>query len=69
MIIGIDTMSSAAGKGMVVDMAAIRMPATPEVFSFGVQATFNIGEFIIGVGASIAPIPFQNRHHSKYSYR
>ncbi len=51
------------------NMAAIRMPATPEVFSFGVQATFTVGEFIIGVGASVAPIPFQNRHHSEFRYR
>lgn len=35
--------------------AAIRMPATPEVFSFGVQANFTVGEFIIGVGTSITP--------------
>lgn len=41
--------------------AAILMPATPEVFSFGVQASFTVGEFIIGVGTSIAPVPFQNR--------
>jgi hypothetical protein len=31
------------------------MPATPEVFSFGVQATFVVGEFIIEVGASVTP--------------
>ena len=36
------------------DMAAIRMPATPEVFSFGVQASFVAGEFIVGVGLSVA---------------
>lgn len=35
--------------------AAVRMPATPEVFSFGVQATFVVGEFIIEVGASVTP--------------
>ncbi len=51
------------------NMAAIRMPATPEVFSFGVQANFTVGEFIIGVGASVAPIPFQDRHHSEFRYR
>jgi hypothetical protein len=32
---------------------AIKMPATPEVSSFGVQASFVVGEFIIGVGTSI----------------
>ncbi len=51
------------------DMAAIRMPATPEVFSFGVQATFTVGEFIIGVGASVAPVSFENRHHSEFRYK
>lgn len=35
--------------------AAIRLPATPEVFSFGLQANFTVGEFIIGVGTSITP--------------
>ena len=35
--------------------AAVRMPATPEVFSFGVQATFVVGEFIIEVGTSVTP--------------
>ena len=35
--------------------AAIGMPATPEVFSFGLQANFTVGEFIIGVGTSITP--------------
>ena len=35
--------------------AAVKMPATPEVFSFGVQASFVVGEFIIGVGTSITP--------------
>ena len=34
---------------------AVRMPATPEVFSFGLQANFTVGEFIIGVGTSITP--------------
>ena len=51
------------------DMAAIRMPATPEVYSFGVQASFVAGEFIIGVGFSVAPVPFQDRHHSEFRYR
>ncbi len=51
------------------DMSAIRMPATPEVFSFGVQATFTLGEFLVGVGASVAPVPFQNRHHSEFRYK
>lgn len=32
---------------------AIRLPATPEVFSFGLQANFTVGEFIIGVGTSV----------------
>lgn len=41
------------------DGAAIRMPATHEVFSIGVQATFIAGEFIIGVGASVAPVPYK----------
>lgn len=35
--------------------AAIRLPATPEIFSFGLQANFTVGQFIIGVGTSIAP--------------
>ena len=51
------------------DMAAIRMPATPEVFSFGVQASFVAGEFIVGVGLSVAPVPFQDRHHSEFYYK
>ena len=46
------------------DGAAIRMPATPEIFSFGVQATFIVGEFIIGIGTSISPKPFdKNQSH------
>ena len=49
--------------------AAIRMPATPEVFSFGVQASFVVGEFIIDVGASVAPVPYQKRHHSELHYK
>ena len=40
------------------DGAAVKMPATPEVFSFGVQATFVTGEFIIELGTSISPKPF-----------
>ena len=51
------------------DMAAILRPATPEVFSFGVQASFVAGEFIIGIGTSISPVPFQKRHHSELRYR
>lgn len=51
------------------NMAAIRMPATPEVFSVGVQASFVAGEFIVGVGLSVAPVPFQDRHHSEFRYR
>lgn len=45
--------------------AAIRMPATPEVFSFGVQANFIVGEFIIGIGTSITPKPFDKKE-SRY---
>ena len=37
------------------DGAAVKMPATPEVFSFGVQATFVVGEFIIELGTSVTP--------------
>ena len=51
------------------NMAAIRMPATPEVYSFGVQASFVAGEFIVGVGLSVAPVPFQDRHHSEFRYK
>ena len=39
--------------------AAIKMPATPEVFSFGLQASFVVGEFIIGIGTSVTPKPFK----------
>ena len=35
--------------------SAIRLPATPEVFSVGVQANFTVGEFIIGIGTSVTP--------------
>ena len=49
--------------------AAKRMPATPEVFSFGVQASFVVGEFIIGVGTSVAPVPFSKRHHSEFYFK
>ena len=45
------------------------MPATPEVFSFGVQATFVVGEFIIEVGTSVAPVPYQKRKHSELHYK
>ena len=51
------------------DTAAILMPATPEVFSFGAQASFTTGDFIIGVGFSVSPVPFQKRHHSVFRYR
>lgn len=51
------------------DMAAILMPATPEVFSLGVQASFVAGEFIIGIGVSVSPVPFQKRRHSELRYR
>ena len=37
------------------DGAAVRMPATPEVFSFGVQASIVSGRFIIEVGTSVTP--------------
>ncbi len=37
--------------------------------TFGVQATFTVGEFIVGVGASVAPVSFQDRHHSEFRYR
>ena len=55
--------------GKPLDSAAILMPATPEVFSFGLQASFVVGEFIIGIGTSVAPVPFQKRHHSEFRYR
>lgn len=51
------------------ETAALKMPATPEVFSFGVQASFLCGDLIIGVGTSVAPVPFQKRHHSEFRYR
>ena len=41
-----------------IDGAAVKMPATPEVFSFGVQATVSVGEFIIELGTSVTPKPF-----------
>lgn len=47
------------------DGAAVMMPATAEVFSFGLQATFVAGEFIIGIGTSItpkAPVPKKIRY-------
>lgn len=52
-----------------LDSAAILMPATPEVFSFGLQASFVAGEFVIGIGTSVAPVPFQKRHHSAFRYK
>ena len=51
------------------DGAAIVMPATPEVFSFGVQANFKVSGLSIGVGTSISPVPFQYRKHSKFRYK
>lgn len=51
------------------NMAAIIMPATPEVFSIGVQASFVSGEFIIDIGASFSPVPFQKRKHSEFHYK
>ena len=51
------------------DTAAILMPATPEVFSFGAQASFIVTGFIVGVGVSVSPVPFQKRHHSVFRYR
>ena len=50
-------------------IAAIIMPATPEVFSIGVQASFVSGEFIIDLGVSISPVPFQKRKHSEFHYK
>ena len=48
------------------DGAAVKMPATPEVFSFGLQATFVVGEFIIEIGTSISPkAPDPNKSHYK----
>ena len=49
--------------------AAIVMPATPEVFSFGVQANIKVSGLSIGIGTSIAPVPFQDRKHSEFRYR
>ena len=51
------------------DTSAILMPATPEVFSFGVQANFKVSGLSIGIGTSIAPVPFQDRKHSKFRYK
>lgn len=45
--------------------AAVKMPATPEVFSFGLQASFVVGEFIICVGTSVTPKPFDPKQ-SRY---
>ena len=44
---------------------AIKMPATPEVFSFGLQASFVVGEFIICIGTSVTPKPFDPKQ-SRY---
>ena len=43
------------------DGAAIKMPATPEIFSFGVQASFKTRRFIIGIGTSVTPR--RMKHH------
>jgi hypothetical protein len=51
------------------DTAAILMPATPEVFSFGAQASFIVKGFIVGVGVSVSPVPFQKRHQTEFRYR
>ncbi len=51
------------------DGAAVIMPATPEVVSIGVQASFVSGEFIIDIGASVSPVPFQKRKHSEFRYK
>ena len=51
------------------NMAAIIMPATPEVTYFGVQASFVSGEFLIDIGASFSPVPFQKRKHSEFHYK
>ena len=51
------------------DTAAILMPATPEVFSFGAQASFIVKGFIVGVGVSVSPVPFQKRHRTEFRYR
>ena len=51
------------------DTAAILMPATPEVFSFGAQASFIVKGFILGVGVSVSPVPFQKRHQTEFRYR
>ena len=49
--------------------AAIIMPATPEVTFFGVQASFVSGEFLIDIGLSFSPVPFQKRKHSEFRYK
>ena len=49
--------------------AAIIMPATPEVTTFGVQASFVSGEFVIDIGVSFSPVPFQKRKHSLSGYK
>ena len=49
--------------------AAVIMPATPEVTTFGVQASFVSGEFIIDIGVSYSPVPFQKRKHSQSGYK
>lgn len=49
--------------------AAVIMPATPEVTTFGVQASFVSGEFVIDIGVSYSPVPFQKRKHSESGYK
>ena len=49
--------------------AAVIMPATPEVTTFGVQASFVSGEFVIDIGVSYSPVPFQKRKHSQSGYK
>lgn len=49
--------------------AAVIMPATPEVTTFGVQASFISGEFVIDIGVSYSPVPFQKRKHSQSGYK
>ena len=44
---------------------AVKMPATPEVFSFGLQASFVVGEFIISIGTSVTPKPFDPKSRYK----
>ena len=54
---------NASGNG-----TAVKMPATPEVFSFGLQASFVVGEFIIGVGTSVTPKRFKPIDNPRNTY-